>query len=69
MIIPHDETPACLPEKIHGDLVTSPVQTVLDLRNSSGRGRGSRRCGDAEGIFVYRGMMRIQREKNLETGD
>lgn len=36
--IPHDETPCMFFRKINGDLVTSPVQTVIDLLNSSGRG-------------------------------
>lgn len=36
--IPHDETPCMYARKINGDLVTSPVQTVIDLLGNSGRG-------------------------------
>lgn len=36
--IPHDETPCMYARKINGDLVTSPVQTIIDLLGSSGRG-------------------------------
>lgn len=36
--VPHDETPCMFARKINGDLVTSPVQTVIDLLCSSGRG-------------------------------
>ncbi len=36
--IPHDETPCMFAREINGDLVTSPVQTVIDLLGSSGRG-------------------------------
>lgn len=36
--IPHDETPCMFSHKINGDIVTSPVQTVIDLLISGGRG-------------------------------
>lgn len=36
--IPHDETPCMYARTINGDLVTSPVQTVIDLLGNSGRG-------------------------------
>lgn len=36
--IPHDETPCMYSRNISGDIVTSPVQTVLDLLTGSGRG-------------------------------
>lgn len=36
--IPHDHTPCMFTRKINGDIVTSPVQTVIDLLSSSGRG-------------------------------
>ena len=36
--IPHDETPCMFAEKINGSLVTSPVQTVIDLLGNTGRG-------------------------------
>ena len=36
--IPHDETPYMFYREINGYLVTSPVQTVLDLLGSAGRG-------------------------------
>lgn len=36
--IPHDETPCMYARKINGDLVTSPVQTVIDLLAGNGRG-------------------------------
>lgn len=36
--IPHDETPCMYARTINGDLVTSPVQTVIDLLGYSGRG-------------------------------
>lgn len=38
IIIPSDETPFLFSRKIHNSLVTSPVQTVLDLLNIAGRG-------------------------------
>ncbi len=36
--IPHDETPCMFVNKVNGDLVTSPVQTVIDLLIGGGRG-------------------------------
>lgn len=36
--IPHDETPCMFSKKINGDIVTSPVQTVIDLLTCGGRG-------------------------------
>ena len=36
--IPHDETPCMFYREINGALVTSPVQTVLDLLGNAGRG-------------------------------
>lgn len=36
--IPHDETPCLFARTINGSLVTSPVQTVLDLLGNAGRG-------------------------------
>lgn len=36
--IPHDETPCMFSENINGSIVTSPVQTVIDLLTASGRG-------------------------------
>lgn len=36
--IPHDETPCIYARTINGDLVTSPVQTVIDLMGNKGRG-------------------------------
>ena len=36
--IPHDETPCMFPKKIHGSIVTSPAQTVIDLLGNVGRG-------------------------------
>ena len=36
--IPHDETPYMFYREINGSLVTSPVQTVLDLLGNAGRG-------------------------------
>lgn len=36
--VPHDNTPCMFVRRINGDLVTSPVQTVIDLLCSSGRG-------------------------------
>lgn len=36
--IPHDETPCMFARTINGSLVTSPVQTVLDLLGNAGRG-------------------------------
>ena len=36
--VPHDETPCMFGRKIHNDLVTSPVQTVIDLLGNPGRG-------------------------------
>ncbi len=36
--IPHDETPCMFSKKINGDIVTSPVQTVIDLLAVDGRG-------------------------------
>ena len=38
IIIPHDETPCLFSEIRENDLVTSPVQTVLDLLSGIGRG-------------------------------
>lgn len=38
VIIPHDETPCMFAKKINGSLITSPVQTVIDLLGNSGRG-------------------------------
>lgn len=37
--VPHDETPCMFGRKIHNDLVTSPVQTVIDLLGKPGRGK------------------------------
>ena len=37
-IIPHDETPCLFSEIRKNDLVTSPVQTILDLLSGIGRG-------------------------------
>lgn len=36
--IPHDETPYMFYREINGSLVTSPVQTVIDLLGNAGRG-------------------------------
>lgn len=36
--IPHDEMPCMFARTINGSLVTSPVQTVLDLLGNAGRG-------------------------------
>lgn len=36
--IPHDDTPCMFAQIIHGSLVTSPVQTVIDLLGDAGRG-------------------------------
>lgn len=36
--IPHDETPCMFSKVINGTLVTSPVQTVIDLLGNAGRG-------------------------------
>lgn len=36
--IPHDETPCMFSKKINGDIVASPVQTVIDLLLDDGRG-------------------------------
>ena len=36
--IPHDETPCMFFREINGTNVTSPVQTVIDLLGSAGRG-------------------------------
>ncbi|MDO4545424.1 MAG: type IV toxin-antitoxin system AbiEi family antitoxin [Bacillota bacterium] len=36
--IPHDETPCMFCRKINDSLVTSPVQTVIDLLGNAGRG-------------------------------
>lgn len=36
--IPHDETPYMFYREIDGSLVTSPVQTILDLLGNAGRG-------------------------------
>ena len=36
--IPHDDTPCMFSRKINGDLVTSPVQTIIDLLGKSSRG-------------------------------
>lgn len=38
IIIPHDETPCLFTNEIDGCVVTSPVQTVLDLLSGVGRG-------------------------------
>lgn len=38
IIIPHDETPCLFANEINGCVVTSPVQTVLDLLSGIGRG-------------------------------
>ena len=38
IIIPSDKTPFLFSQKINNFLVTSPVQTVLDLLNNAGRG-------------------------------
>lgn len=38
IIIPHDETPCLFTKEIGGCVVTSPVQTVLDLLSGVGRG-------------------------------
>ena len=38
IIIPHDETPCLFANEIDGCMVTSPVQTVLDLLSGVGRG-------------------------------
>jgi len=38
IIIPHDVTPCMFTQIINGNLITSPVQTVIDLLGSSGRG-------------------------------
>ena len=36
--IPHDNMPCMFARTINGALVTSPVQTVLDLLDNAGRG-------------------------------
>lgn len=36
--IPHDETPCMFHREINGSIITSPVQTVLDLLGKAGRG-------------------------------
>ena len=36
--IPHDETPCMFYREINDSLVTSPVQTVIDLLGNAGRG-------------------------------
>ena len=36
--IPHDETPCMFAKMVNGSLVTSPVQTVIDLLGNTGRG-------------------------------
>jgi len=36
--IPHDETPCMFSKEVNGSLITSPVQTVIDLLTSGGRG-------------------------------
>lgn len=36
--IPHDETPCMFARMINGTLVTSPVQTIIDLLGNAGRG-------------------------------
>ncbi len=36
--IPHDETVCMFAKMVNGDMVTSPVQTILDLLGSPGRG-------------------------------
>lgn len=36
--IPHDETPCMYARKLQGSLITSPVQTVIDLLGNAGRG-------------------------------
>ena len=38
LIIPHDETPCLFTNEIDNCMVTSPVQTVLDLLSGAGRG-------------------------------
>ena len=38
IIIPHDETPCMFKREINNSLVTSPVQTVIDLLGNEGRG-------------------------------
>lgn len=38
IIIPHDETPCLFTNEINGCVVTSPVQTVLDMLSGVGRG-------------------------------
>lgn len=38
IIIPHDETPCMYAKRIHDSMVTSPVQTVIDLLGNAGRG-------------------------------
>ena len=39
VMIPHDPTPFIDHRTIHGDLVVSPVQTILDLLGEAGRGK------------------------------
>ena len=36
--VPHDETPCMFSKKVNGDVVTSPVQTIIDLLTGGGRG-------------------------------
>lgn len=38
VIVPHDETPCLFTKDISGSLVTSPVQTIIDLLANAGRG-------------------------------
>lgn len=68
LIIPHDETPCMFARKIHGDLVTSPVQTVLDLRNSSGRGEEAADAVMQKEFYLQGDDENTERGKS-ETGD
>ena len=38
LIVPHDNTPLLYTRKINNNIITSPVQTVLDLLSGIGRG-------------------------------
>ena len=38
VILPHDGTPLLFSQTVNGDLITSPVQTILDLLSGIGRG-------------------------------
>lgn len=53
--IPHDETPLMFYREINNSFVTSPVQTILDLLGTAGRGE---EAADAIILKEYKGLLK-----------